>query len=642
MSQPRYQSIVSTLISIVISNVETEDPIDIDPITDQPHRPQTPETQRSRSPPLSQRSRRPSTHSTKSQLGKLIYSDLPQIPSTSIYQGGGIEREEWRQKVKGTVVTGVEDERKAEQTGTPATSMASLREQKTPSTTSTPISTPQRTPQRTPLLDTVVHNDNVPEFSLEGKQTKEFEMESEEESPVDSEMISPLRSPSQYPPSYPLTKTSSHRSQISISSQHMLRSTSHQSHLSYSSPSPTPSASPVSPHSIPNCPHCNAPQTLNWCKNCEAKRFEADFPNWTSGNQAIDKVIQESQLAARNPVSYLEWIDYGQFEYSQLIDAGGFGKVWKALWRAGPKDEWDWETNEWVRGGIVPIALKELNESSNISIEYLDEITAPMAFNSIYSNLARYYGITQDPTTKNYMLVLDFCPHGSLTSYLAENKDSVTWIKKLEIVHSIAAGLWEIHSNGFLHKNLHGGNVLITLTTPALADLGICHPAGDRVNGENLYGVLPYVAPEVIQGQPHNTTSDIFSVGILMWQVSSCRLPYTHLAHDDSLASDICDGLRPKIVEGTPSSYRELMERCWNPNPKLRPSAKELYVALGLLLHQALFINDGEVCKEFTEAEEFRTKYWIEKEKTRDIKEHPRAVYKSTLLDYPGLRHPMY
>src|SRR6185369_1719274 len=163
-----------------------------------------------------------------------------------------------------------------------------------------------------------------------------YEIESEEESPIDSEMISPLRSPSQYPSSHPLTKTSSqishrsHHSQLSISSQHMLRSTSqlsHRSHSSYSSHSPIP----VSPLSIPNCPRCNAPQTFNWCKDCETKRFEVDFPNWTSGNQAIDKVIRESQLAARNPVSYLEWIDYEQFECFQLIDAGGFGKVWKAL-----------------------------------------------------------------------------------------------------------------------------------------------------------------------------------------------------------------------------------------------------------------------------------------------------------------------
>jgi len=131
----------------------------------------------------------------------------------------------------------------------------------------------------------------------------------------------------------------------------------------------------VSPLSIPNCPRCNAPQTFNWCKDCETKRFEVDFPNWTSGNQAIDKVIRESQLAARNPVSYLEWIDYEQFECFQLIDAGGFGKVWKALWNDGPRDEWDREKDEWVRGGIVPIALKELNDSSNISIEYLDEVS---------------------------------------------------------------------------------------------------------------------------------------------------------------------------------------------------------------------------------------------------------------------------
>ena len=48
------------------------------------------------------------------------------------------------------------------------------------------------------------------------------------------------------------------------------------------------------------CPECNKPNTgLHWCNQCNAKRFQQDFPNWTSGNKYIDNFIQETQLNAQ-------------------------------------------------------------------------------------------------------------------------------------------------------------------------------------------------------------------------------------------------------------------------------------------------------------------------------------------------------
>src|ERR1043166_3829808 len=56
------------------------------------------------------------------------------------------------------------------------------------------------------------------------------------------------------------------------------------------------------------CPDCNENMFLNWCKQCNAKRFQQDFHKWTSGNKFIDKFIQESQLNAERYKHILEWI----------------------------------------------------------------------------------------------------------------------------------------------------------------------------------------------------------------------------------------------------------------------------------------------------------------------------------------------
>src|SRR2546429_207945 len=61
------------------------------------------------------------------------------------------------------------------------------------------------------------------------------------------------------------------------------------------------------------CPECNKPNTgYEWCNQCNAKRFQQDFPNWTSGNIYIDNFIQESQLDAQSDVHVLEWIPYNR------------------------------------------------------------------------------------------------------------------------------------------------------------------------------------------------------------------------------------------------------------------------------------------------------------------------------------------
>src|ERR1043165_5511159 len=122
------------------------------------------------------------------------------------------------------------------------------------------------------------------------------------------------------------------------------------------------------------CGECNQPGTgWYWCKPCNAKRFEKNFKNWTSGNKDIDELIQHSQLNAVHCTKCLEWIPFKKFQNVTYITRGGFGKIYSAEWPEGFINKWDIENQEWKRCSCQ-VALKSLDNSSGISADYLNEV----------------------------------------------------------------------------------------------------------------------------------------------------------------------------------------------------------------------------------------------------------------------------
>ena len=111
------------------------------------------------------------------------------------------------------------------------------------------------------------------------------------------------------------------------------------------------------------CPECKKEYDNynNWCKPCNSKHFQNDFNNWTSGNDKIDKLIQEAQLNANQMVEVIEWIPYGRFKDIKQIGKGGFGTIYYARWIDGRIKEWDIENKQWKRNRKEKkVALKSL------------------------------------------------------------------------------------------------------------------------------------------------------------------------------------------------------------------------------------------------------------------------------------------
>ena len=105
--------------------------------------------------------------------------------------------------------------------------------------------------------------------------------------------------------------------------------------------------------------------------------------------------------------------------------------------------------------------------------------------------------------------------------------------------------------------------------------MGLCGPVDDELSNK-IYGITSYIAPEILHGNKNTKETDVYSIGMLMWEIFSGHPPFDDKAHDCHLILDICKGLRPPILSNMPKEYVEMMQRCWNVDPSKRPTIREL------------------------------------------------------------------
>ncbi|POG73427.1 kinase-like domain-containing protein, partial [Rhizophagus irregularis DAOM 181602=DAOM 197198] len=115
------------------------------------------------------------------------------------------------------------------------------------------------------------------------------------------------------------------------------------------------------------------------------------------------------------------------------------------------------------------------------------------------------------------MLIMKYASGGNLHDYLQKNFKDIIWNKKLYILWQISAGLHTIHEVNFIHRDLHSGNMLLETESSSkwkIGDLGLSQPANSTSLNNEIYGVIPYIAPEIFQGVTFSKNSDIYSMGM--------------------------------------------------------------------------------------------------------------------------------
>lgn len=385
------------------------------------------------------------------------------------------------------------------------------------------------------------------------------------------------------------------------------------------------------------CRMCNQPNIgSNWCQPCNAQQFAQNFYKWTSGSQDFDALIQRHQLKAINHKQLLEWISYDQFANVEHLADGGFSKIYKAEWNNGPINKLNTEDGKWERNRNKKVILKELNNSQNLAADLLQEIN----YHKMVDNnggIVKLYGISQDPKTKNYIMVMKYITGGDLRQYLSNNQYNHLR-NRLAQLTEIVNGLKKIHDKGLIHRDLHPGNILnkqvdFENVKCYITDLGLSKPVNEIDNGK-VYGVLPYVAPEILRGQPYTQASDIYSFAMIAYEVLTNSCPYPGLAYDRLSVSKICQGLRPNLeVIKIPQLLKDLVKRCWDADIQQRPNVAELYKTIKGWWEEVKDKKNTDFYWQFKESENEYNSF----SQIIPYRFHSQTIYTSRLLDLSKL-----
>ncbi|RIA98229.1 kinase-like domain-containing protein [Glomus cerebriforme] len=305
------------------------------------------------------------------------------------------------------------------------------------------------------------------------------------------------------------------------------------------------------------------------------------------------KVTNEGINWIKNAISnqLIKHYAFENFYNLTEIGSGGFGIVYRAN----------------LENAHKYFALKSfINFNDAVVKEIIREIKLQREVDH-HDNVIRFYGVTTklENQKKKYWLVLEYADNGNLRNYLKENFDNLTWNDKFTLAFQLAHAVLCLHNEGIVHRDLHSNNILVHQKTIKLADCGLSKRIDESSNSQkNIFGLVPYVEPKIfnrkrdsnnqLQIYSLNKKSDVYSIGVLLWEISSGRPPFCNEPYDIGLAIEILQGLRETPITNTSKDYIKIYTDCWNGEPEDRPTINQVVNELKMII-----IKENIIIKDF-------------------------------------------
>eukprot|EP01103_Thecamoeba_quadrilineata_P015349 TRINITY_DN4823_c0_g1_i1.p1 TRINITY_DN4823_c0_g1~~TRINITY_DN4823_c0_g1_i1.p1 ORF type:complete len:545 (+),score=65.65 TRINITY_DN4823_c0_g1_i1:29-1663(+) len=278
----------------------------------------------------------------------------------------------------------------------------------------------------------------------------------------------------------------------------------------------------------------------------------------------------------------------------------------------------------------IPVAIKVFNSEVDKN-NFRNEVLLTSSFQ--HPNIVNVKGHLEDPRC----LIMEYYDQGSLYHLLHENK-SFEPSKELifKFGHDISSALTYIHEKGCIHCDIKPQNVLIgslSLDAPThcvITDFGsacVYNPL-PVINSKPVVvvqGTAAYTAPELSSNTPPSPACDIFSLGILLWEIWTREVPFAGESVD-SIRTAIISQKRPKIPQGLDPVYADLIRRCWDGDPSGRPSAREVNVQFNSLTGNSGIQPSGPLTR-YQYSNDLEKDVDIEKTDTPSIEEYLEAIF---------------
>lgn len=335
----------------------------------------------------------------------------------------------------------------------------------------------------------------------------------------------------------------------------------------------------------------------------------ARLPRLSSGHscqkigQSLDALAHEqahrSRQARAQMHSQAALPATGPFEgllLGTLIGQGSFGRVYRGVWKG-----------QLVGVKIVSDVSKLSLDASGQPIEAV--VTKSVRHMGITRTLAHAWWVAQDrggvAGQKQCWMIMEYCNRGTLVDAVVKGwfRHSVNALEESSPHHrtvamtafEIASAMSFLHAKGVVHGDLSGGNVMLTSCqvnphhfSARVVDFGLARSNSpvDRVT-QNMYGTVTHMAPELMAGSSATPAADVYSFGVLLWEMLTSTRAWAGLQHARVMCMVGMLHQSLAIPEGPPQALKGLLRQCLNADPSARPSFAEISQLLSIYLQES-------------------------------------------------------
>lgn len=277
--------------------------------------------------------------------------------------------------------------------------------------------------------------------------------------------------------------------------------------------------------------------------------------------KALDVAIEKLELESQEETSKFI-IDLSKIQIQKSIGSGGFAEVF-----LGYNQE---------NGMAVAVKMLRKQESDDLRMfEREVELLVRMKHFAVLP----FVGACRDPMC----IITQFMSGGSLYSKLHNRDTDASLLSPTQmsiIALGIAYGMSYIHSRHVIHRDLKSLNIMLDENDmPKICDFGMARmKTGDLMTMG--IGTAQWMAPEVISGQEYNEKADVYSYGIILWEMLTGDIPFNGMNPVQVGLAVVRNKARPKIPKMYPGNLRNFIELCWDTDPSVRPDFPRIVGAL--------------------------------------------------------------